>query len=169
LMGPSQVLVAHTGFEPVLPDDTKPSSFRTFPGLTAPRRRVSRRRGLLRPEAERRYPGQMLEIPVRTQHHELVPETKLREERIDRSDLKAAAAALVAKVCSGSVVFALRHDQRQRSESIEDLRSRFWAAESLEKLLKNQPGGENRSFALKGIGQEVHARIAIMPIPAEGK
>jgi hypothetical protein len=98
-----------------------------------------------------------------------VPDTKLRQERIDRSDLKATAATVVAKVRSGSVVFALRHDQRERSESIEDLRSRFRAAESLEKLLKNQTGGEDRSFALKSLGQEVHARIAVKPIPAQGK
>lgn len=124
---------------------------------------------MLRPKAERCYSGQMLEIPVGTQHHEVVPDTELREECIDRSDLKAAPAALIAKFCSGSVVFALWHDERQGSEPIEDLRSRFRAVESLEKLLKNQTGGENRSFALKGIGQKVHARIAVMPVPAQGK
>jgi hypothetical protein len=111
----------------------------------------------------------MLKIPVGTQHHEVVPDTKLREECVDRSDLKAAPAALIAKVCGGSVVFASWHDERQGSEPIEDLRSRFRAAESLEKLLKNQPGGENRSFALKGLGQEVHARMAVLSIPAQGK
>jgi hypothetical protein len=93
----------------------------------------------------------------------------LCEERIDRSDLKAATAALVTKLCSGNVIFALGHDQGQGSESIEDLRSRFRAAESLEKFLKNQAGGENRSLALKSLGQEVHARIAVMPIAAQGE
>ncbi len=111
----------------------------------------------------------MLEIPVSTEHHELVPNAKLREKRIDRSDLKAAAAALVTKVCSSNVIFALGHDQWKGSESIQDLRSRFRAAESLEKFLKNQASGKDRSLALEGLGQEVHARIAVTPIPAQGE
>jgi hypothetical protein len=69
----------------------------------------------------------------------------LREERVDRSDLKAATAALVAKVCSGDVVFALWHDERQRREPIEDLCSRFRAAEPLKNFLKDQSGRNNRS------------------------
>ena len=111
----------------------------------------------------------MLKIPVDTEHHEIVPDTKLREERLDRSDLKAAAAAFIAKICGGRVVFALRHDERQRSEPIEDLCSRLGAAKSLEKFLKNQAGRENRSFALKCVGQEVDARIAALSITAQGK
>src|SRR6266478_4529086 len=70
-------------------------------------------RRLLRPEAKRRYSGQILEILVSTEHHKLVPNAKLREKRINRSDLKAAAAALVTKVCSGNVIFALGYDQWQ--------------------------------------------------------
>ena len=111
----------------------------------------------------------MFEISVGAQHHQIVPNTEPREKRINRSDLKAVTAALIAKVCSGDVVFALWHDERQRSEPFEDLRSRFRAAESLEKFLKNQPRRENGSFVLKRIGQEFHARIAIMSIPAQGQ
>jgi hypothetical protein len=111
----------------------------------------------------------MLKVHVGTQHHEVVPDAKLREKCIDRSDLKAAPAALIAKLRGGSVVFALWHDERQMSEPNEDLRSRFRAVESLEKFLKNQSGGENRFFVLKGVGQEVYARIAVMSVPAQGK
>ncbi len=56
---------------------------------------------LPRPEAEGRYPRQMLEVPVRTQHDELVPDAESGKERIDRADLEAAAATGVAKVCRG--------------------------------------------------------------------
>lgn len=111
----------------------------------------------------------MLEIPVGTEHREVMSDTKLREERVDRSDLKATAAALVAKVCSGDVVFALWHDERKRGEPIEDLRSRFRAAEPLKKLLKNQSGRKNRSLALKRVGQEVDAWGAVLSIPAQGE
>src|SRR5947209_16057071 len=108
----------------------------------------------------------MLEIAVGTEHREVVPDTELREERIDRSDLKAAPAALVAKVGSGDVVFALWHDERQRGEPIEDLCSRFRAAEPLEKFLKDQASRENRSLALKRVCEEVEIWVAVLPIPA---
>lgn len=111
----------------------------------------------------------MFKIPVGTEHHEVVSDTKLREERIDRSDLKAAAAAFIAKIRGGNVIFALRHDERQRSEPIEDLCSRLRAAETLEKFLENQAGRENRSLALKGVGQEVDARLAVLPVAAQGQ
>lgn len=105
---------------------------------------------MLRPHAKRGYSGQMLKILVRTQHQEVMPDTELREESVDRSDLKAASAALIAKIGSGSMVFTSGHDQRQGSEPVENLRPRFRAAESLKKFLKNQPGRIDRSFLLKG-------------------
>jgi len=82
----------------------------------------------------------MLKITIGTEHREVMSDAELREERIDRSDLKAAAAALAAKVRSGDVVVALWHDERQRGEPIDDLRSRLRVAEALEKFLKNQSG-----------------------------
>ncbi|HEY2093371.1 MAG TPA: hypothetical protein VGJ81_15940 [Thermoanaerobaculia bacterium] len=111
----------------------------------------------------------MLKIPVRAEHHQVVSDAKLREERIDRSDLESAAAAFIAKVRGGDVVLALRHDERQRGEPLEDLCSRLRAAESLEKFLEDQAGRENRSLALKCVGQEVNARIAVLPIAAQRK
>ncbi len=111
----------------------------------------------------------MLEIAVGAEHHQLVPDAKLREECVDRPDLKAAAAACIAKVRGGNVVFALRHDERQRGEPIEDLCSRLGAAESLEKLLEYQARRKNRPFALKCVRQEVDARIAVVPIAPQGK
>src|SRR6266516_4705524 len=111
----------------------------------------------------------MLEVPVRTQHHELVPNTESRQERIDRSDLEAAAATVVARLSRGDVIFALWHDQRQRSESIADLLSRFRAGESLQDLLENQAGGEYRSCVLKSVSQEVHAGMALSLITPQGK
>jgi transposase len=111
----------------------------------------------------------LLEIPVRTQHHELIPDAESGEERIDRADLKAAAATVVAKIRRGNVIFALWDDQRQRSESIEDLLSRFRAAESLQDLLENQACSKDRSFVLKSICQELHAGMAISLITAQCK
>ena len=124
---------------------------------------------LARPEAKRHDRGEVLEIPVSAQHDELVPDAESGEEGINRAGLKAATTTVVAKVCRGDVMFALGHDQRQRSESIKDLLSRFRAAESLQDLLKNQASGEDRSFVPKSVGQEVHAGMTLATIAAHGK
>ena len=124
---------------------------------------------LRRPEAERRDPSEVLEVPVGTQHDELVPDAESGKERIDRTNLEAAAATVVAKVRCGGVIFALRHDQRQRSKSFEDLPSRFRAAESLKDFLENQASGEDRSFVPKSVGQEVYAGMSHTLVTAHGK
>ena len=111
----------------------------------------------------------MLEVTVGAEHRQVVPDTKLCEQSIDRPDLKAAPAAFIAKVCRGDMVFALRHDERQRSEPLKDLCPRLRAAESLEKFLEDQAGRENRPFPLKGVGEEVDARIAFLPVAAQRK
>jgi hypothetical protein len=124
---------------------------------------------LARPKAERRDRGEVLEIPVCTQHNELVPDAESREEGINRANLKATTTAVVAKVRRSGVIVALGHNQRQRSESIKDLLSRFRAVESLQNLLKNQACGENRSFVPKCVGQEVDAGMTRTLITAHGK
>ena len=45
------------------------------------------RKQSLHPEAKRRYAGEMLEVPVGTQQDKLIPDAKLSEKRIDRTDL----------------------------------------------------------------------------------
>jgi hypothetical protein len=108
-------------------------------------------RRLARPDPERRNRGNVLEIPVGTQHDKLVPDAELDEQGIDRPYLNAATTTIVAKICRGGVIFALGHKQRQRSESIKNLLSRFRSAESLQDLLENQACGEDRSFMSKSI------------------
>ena len=124
---------------------------------------------LLHPEAERRDPGEMLEVPVGTQQDKLVPDAKLGEKRIDRADLQPPAATIIAKVRRGDVIVSLWHDQRQSSESIQDLLSRLGAAESLQDLLENQARCEDRFFVLKSIRQEAHAGMAVTLVTAQGK
>ena len=111
----------------------------------------------------------MLEISVRTQHEKLMSHTKLSKQRIDRSDLQALAPATVAKVCRGDVIFALWNDQRQGSESIEDLLSRFRSVESLQNLLKDQAGGEDRFLVLKSFFQEPDAGVALALIATQSE
>jgi hypothetical protein len=85
----------------------------------------------------------MLEVPIRTQQNQVIPDAEPREERIDRTDLHAAATAGIAKLCRGDVILALRHDQWQRRETVEDLLSRLWTTEPLKELLEDQAGSED--------------------------
>ncbi len=126
-------------------------------------------RRLARPDPERRNRGKVLEIPVCTQHDELVPDAELGEEGIDRAYLDAATTTVVAKICRRGVIFALGHEQRQRSESIENLLSRFRSVESLQDLLENQACGEDRPFVPKSVSQEVHAGMILTTIAAHSK
>ena len=111
----------------------------------------------------------MLEVPVGAQQDKLVLDAKLGKKRIDRADLQAAAATVVAKVRRGNMIVSLWHDQRQSSKSIQNLLSRLGTVESLQDLLENQAGGEDRSFVLKCIRQEAHAGMARTLITAQGK
>ena len=100
----------------------------------------------------------MLEVLVRTQHDELIPNAELCEEGVDRADLKSATATVVAKVGCGRVIFALRHDQRQRSESIEDLLSRFSTASNVNRYAYFACMAQDKPTAL-----ELLARIGTKP------
>lgn len=108
----------------------------------------------------------MLEVPICAQHDKLIPQAKLRKQRIDRPDLQTSAPAIVAKFCSDDVIFALWNDQRQGNESIEDLLSGFGSVEALQNLLQDQTRGEDRSLALQGFCQELDAGMTLGPIAA---
>lgn len=111
----------------------------------------------------------MLEIVVRAQHDEFIAYAELCEERINRPDLKATAATIVAKVCRSGVIFALGHDQRQRCESLENLFSSLGAIEPLQDFLKDQSCRKDRSFVLKSVRKEVDARMSLILIAPQRK
>src|SRR5207244_1161994 len=52
-------------------------------------------------------PGDIAKVSVRRQHREVVAETKLRQQRIDRADLNAAAAALVLNLNAAAAALVL--------------------------------------------------------------
>ena len=66
-------------------------------------------------------PGNMLEIPVARQHRQIAAQAELRQQRIDRADLNAAAPASVSQFRRVHMVALVRHQQRQRSKPFEDL------------------------------------------------
>jgi hypothetical protein len=81
----------------------------------------------------------MAKIVVHREHRQIVAEAKLREQRINGSDLEACAVATVPQVRSFDVVRAIRNYERNSVESIQDLCPSFWARKALQQLLEDNP------------------------------
>jgi hypothetical protein len=96
------------------------------------------------------------EITVGREHRQAMPETKLRQQRIDRSGLDACAPAVIAQGGRFDVVRSIRNEERNRGEAIQDLRPGFRAQEALQKLLQNDASGENELAGLDGPHKRLH-------------
>jgi hypothetical protein len=68
--------------------------------------------------------GETGEVSVRRQHGEIMPNTELREESVDRPDLHAASAAGVSKSGRRNVVIPVGHEKRQGCETFDDVIAR---------------------------------------------
>lgn len=98
-------------------------------------------------------PGEVAKVSVGRQHRQIVAQTELRQQRIDRADLNAAAPASVSQFSSFCVVAPVGNQQRQRREPIEDLRPVARSGETLQKLLQNEPGSDEFLAGIDGTDQ----------------
>lgn len=73
-----------------------------------------------------------LKIPIAREHQQAVANAQLRQERIDRANLNAMAAACVAKRCSFDVIGSIGHQQRKCGEPIQNLLTSCWSSEALQ-------------------------------------
>jgi hypothetical protein len=78
------------------------------------------------------------EVVVSRQHCQFVVNAKLGQESVDRSDLHSVATASVSQFGCLDVIVAIRHQQRHRRKTFENLISRLRPGESLQKLLKHE-------------------------------
>ena len=85
-------------------------------------------------------------------------ETELRVERVDRLDLDAATSTGGAQVGRGHVRGTIRSEQRQCGERLQNLRPRFGALKSLQKLLENEARREQLFTVLEGLIEEEDLR-----------
>ena len=74
-------------------------------------------------------------IGVGRQQGELGADAQLRQQRVDRADLKSAAATIVPQLGSSNVISALGHEERERRKPLDDCVSRPRPAEPLKQLL----------------------------------
>src|SRR5664279_4214945 len=71
------------------------------------------------------------EVPVRSEKGEVVPNAKLRDERINRPHLHACAPAAVAKFSSFNMVVSIGNQHRQRGKLLEKFLAGFGARKAL--------------------------------------
>jgi hypothetical protein len=93
---------------------------------------------MARPRASGRIAPRCGGNRVGRKHHQAVSKAKLREERIDRSGLDARAQAAIAQGGGFDVIPEIRHDERNRVETIQDLLPGFRPREASQKLLEHK-------------------------------
>ena len=87
----------------------------------------------------------MPEVLIAREQFEIVLDTELGEQSINRSNLDSAASAMISKFGGMNVIVAVRHDQRHGRKTLQDLRACFRSRETLQKLLQHQ-SCRNNSF-----------------------
>ena len=110
-----------------------------------------------------------MEVVVGRQQFEVVPETQLRQKRIDRSDLDSSAATFVAQGRGLDVILTIRHDQRQRRETIQDLIARLRASKPLKNFLQYEPGGVDGFPCAERRDESTHLRQVPRGIPPQSQ
>jgi hypothetical protein len=98
-------------------------------------------------------PSDIAKVPIGRQHREVVAEAELRQQRVDRADLNAAASAFVSQSGCVHMVEPVRNEQRQLSEPIEDLLAIPRSGEALQNFLQNQSGGHEFLAGFDGTDQ----------------
>jgi len=74
----------------------------------------------------------MAKITVGRQHNQIVTDAELGEQRINSSDLNAAAAARIAELGRIDMVIARRDDHRKGGEEFQNLRPSLWSPIALQ-------------------------------------
>ena len=90
---------------------------------------------------------------IRGEHRKVVPYAKLRQQRIDCSDLDSASPTDVPQFSGFNMVGPVGNNQWYRCEAIDDLLVSFRACKSLKQFLNNEPGREDRFAGLQGSGE----------------
>ena len=120
----------------------------------------------VRPDLERDDPAGVTKVVVSREHRQLVADAELGQQGVDRPQLDATTAAPIPEVGRGDVVVAVGNQERQRRETIEDRVARLGSLESLQQLLEDETGREDRSEAFERRPQVRDGRMVRM-VPSQ--
>jgi len=80
----------------------------------------------------------MLEVFVRREQVELMPDAKLSNESVDRLDLNTLSSTKVSESRRLDVIVDIRPDDGEKGEIVDDAVAGLWTLEPLEQLLQNE-------------------------------
>lgn len=110
----------------------------------------------------------VLEVQIGGEQYELMPDTQLSNQRINRTGLNAALAALVSNLRCGDMIVPVRSEEGKGGEVFDDLQSSPGTRETLEQFLKYQPRRENPIPSLKRTNERAHLwRVTRLVAPQE--
>lgn len=72
-----------------------------------------------------------------------MPNAELREQCVDSADLDTGLPTCIAQGGRTDVVFAVRLEQRQSCEALDDLRAGLGASEALQEFLQHKARGDD--------------------------
>ena len=95
-----------------------------------------------------------LEVAVGCQQAKSVAEAQLGQQGVDRSDLDAASAAVVAERGGLDVILDLRRENGEQRELLHDPPRGGRPLETLEQFLEHDPGRDDDVAPLEALGEE---------------
>lgn len=98
-----------------------------------------------------------------------MPDAKLRDYSIDGADLDAGAAAAIAQCSSIDMILAVRLQEGQHVEPVDDVLGGPRTGKSLQQFLEDKAGGHNRIATIESFSQLTHFRSPRGLIPPEGE
>ena len=113
--------------------------------------------------------GGMSKVFVGCEKRQIVPDGKLRKQRINRADLNARLTACVSQGCCTDVIISIRLQQRQGGKSVNDLGLCLRAGEALQKLLKDQARGDYDIGSEQRILEFLHLRFGSFDVAAKSQ
>ena len=114
-------------------------------------------------------PGGPGKIFVGRQQHQAVPNAQLREQRVDRADLHPGAAASITQFSGVDVILPIGNEERERSESRDDVAARPGTGKSLQQFLKHQARAYNDLSSFESPAQSLHLGSGCIPVAPQGE
>ena len=109
------------------------------------------------------------EILIGAQKHQVMPDAQLRNERIDCSDLNTRPATGVPHTCCSHMIRAIRLNQRQRGEPLDDLIACLGTHKALKKFLQYKAGRDNHVRTRERILQRLYLGLFNFNVTSQGK
>ena len=109
------------------------------------------------------------EVLVRRKKRQVMPNAKLRQNRIDGANLDSRAAAAIAEGCGLDMVLAIGSEQRQGTEALDDLAAVARPGKALEQLLQNQARSDHRVSTFESAPQGIDLGRGFCRVVPEGK